>query len=199
MLRARRYVVGMGKTVGSHNEKPFVRITPEIMRHVLDELSTGRTLTAICREDPGMPTPAAIVILANRDPDFGSAYNFARRIGFEVKGDALLEKGERAIGLESMAQVQGLKLSTEVDRWVMARAHPELWGDNLRVEHRATVRMLEAGDPDGFSDVGATVIEGRAATVMLPNNQRWYDPVSAVTSEGHDQKPPASGRSDDQR
>jgi hypothetical protein len=162
--------------IQSMNRKKFVHITPEIARHVLDELAAGKTLTSICRGED-MPTPEAIVKLAARDPEFGEAYRFARRIGFELRGDMLMEKGERAIGLQSMAEVQGIRVSSDVDRWVMSRAHPELWGDHLTVEHHSyrTLR-LAADHPDALDGHETTVIEGQGARIFLPDNSREVGP-----------------------
>ena len=156
--------------------KKFVHITSEIAQHVLDELAAGKTLPSICRGED-MPTPEAIVMLAHRDHEFGEAYRFARRCGFELRGDMVMEKGEQAIGLDSMARVQGIKVSSDIDRWVMSRAHPELWGDHLTVEHHSVRTLhLAADHPAALEGKATTVLEGPTGRIFLPDNSREAGP-----------------------
>jgi hypothetical protein len=86
----------------------------------------------------------------------------------------LLEKGETAMGRQNMAEVQGIRVSADVDRWVMSRAHPEKWGDRLEVTHVPKTYELPAGHELGFADSKAFVIEGiGGTTIAIPDNSRF--------------------------
>ena len=59
-----------------------------------------------------------------------------------------------------MAEVQGIRVSADIDKWYLAKMHPERWGEHLDVRHQHGVVVLV---PDnGRLNPGVEVIDGTA-------------------------------------
>jgi hypothetical protein len=65
-------------------------LKPEIAQRVIDGLSEGRSLRAICREE-GMPSEAYIRKVAINDLEFGAQYTRARDMGLDAMADEILD------------------------------------------------------------------------------------------------------------
>jgi hypothetical protein len=78
------------KIAGAKGGGPTV-YTPELADWILDELMTGRSLAAVCR-DPGMPMPSTVRNWAEEDREgFAGRYKLAREIGCEMIADEVVD------------------------------------------------------------------------------------------------------------
>jgi hypothetical protein len=148
------------KPVGTKNLKAFVRRSPELERVILDELAAGRSLRSIC-QGVAMPTPAAVVLWASRDPEFRARYLEARRCGMQLWADSLVDDAEAELGSDSMASVQARKLQIDTKKWLLSKLVPE-YADSVQHSHilsgeaRVQIYLPKKGGHE-------KVIDGRAA------------------------------------
>lgn len=63
----------------------------KMLDHILQELSKGRALSRILREDDGMPSPPTVIKWQEQDPDIAAKVVRAREIGIETLLDETLE------------------------------------------------------------------------------------------------------------
>ena len=67
-----------------------------------------------------------------RSPDFAERYAYARRAQCQVWADEIIDISDESPGLD-MAGVAAAKLRTGNRKWILAKLHPELYGDRLQV------------------------------------------------------------------
>jgi hypothetical protein len=121
-----------GKPPGTRNVKAFVHRSPALEHRILDELSTGKSLSKICA-GPAMPTPAA-VIYWTRDDEFRARFLEARRIGWQVMADRLVDDAAAELGSQSMPAVQARRLQIDTIKWILSKLVPE-YAESVQHSH----------------------------------------------------------------
>jgi hypothetical protein len=102
-----------------------------------------------------MPSIRAVTgwIVANQE--FAELYVAARRAQALLWADDVITLSDQAIGLDSMAQVQGLKLATDNRRWMLSRLLPHEFGDRVEHQHAHLNARVVVTLPAKGSDPGA--------------------------------------------
>ncbi|WP_194483422.1 hypothetical protein [Bradyrhizobium sp. CCBAU 21365] len=140
--------------------------TAEIAGIILQRLTDGQTLRAVCR-DESLPSESTVRTWAmdNRE-GFGDRYKAAREIGYHAMADEVLEladdgrndwieqqgEGDQKFYKLNGEHVQRSRLRFDARRWLLSKALPKIYGDKLEL----------AGDKDApltvvirkFSDGG---------------------------------------------
>lgn len=136
--------------------------TPELDARVLEWISNGGTLRSFCRL-PGMPSHVTVHEWRKADKAFGDAYLEAKRIGYELLGEEMLdiantpEAGEviteesvmldlpdsdvklpatkRTVRTEDMLGHRKLQIETRGK--LLKVWFPEEWADKVNVDHKS--------------------------------------------------------------
>lgn len=127
-------------------EKPTGRpskYTPEIARHICEQLSEGIPLREICREE-GMPAWRTIYDWMGRSEDLSAAIMRARDVGYDKMAEECLEIADdanndwmekldqhgKSIGWQINGEhVQRSKLRIETRLKLLAKFHPTKYGE----------------------------------------------------------------------
>jgi hypothetical protein len=137
----------------TEDQKPTGRpsdFSQEIADHICEELSEGRSLRQICREDAGTPSKTTVFrwLADPRYTAFRDQYGRAR----DAQADALVEEcleiaddgsndwmernqGENVGYTVNGEHVQRSKLRCDQRKWWAARLAPKKYGDKSAVEH----------------------------------------------------------------
>ena len=114
--------------------------TPEIARQIVERLSEGETLRAICRS-PGMPAWRYIYDWMLRDADLHAAIARAREVGQDAIAEQTLDiidelpsqiNYEQGVRYDS-AYVQWQKNRVELRLKLLAKWNPKRYGDKVSV------------------------------------------------------------------
>ena len=108
---------------------------------VLEWVASGKSMRSCCESEPGRPSKTSIIRWRLADIDgFGKLFREARLAGAETWADELVEIADESVG-EDMAGVQAQKLRVDVRKWLLARLHPEDYGERLPAHDTAdTIR-----------------------------------------------------------
>lgn len=74
--------------------RPLAYDVPAVKDHVIREMSSGRSLHTVCREDAGMPSPGTVMSWTLEDPDFSVAYMNAKSTALLVMAEEIAEISE---------------------------------------------------------------------------------------------------------
>ena len=135
--------------------------TDAIGLHLCQELEAGRTISAICKEDTGMPVPRTVYRWVDEDSTYRLRVARARAAG----GDALVDDALDRLDTSSVGPGGTIQREREVAshlRWMAARMAPAQWGDKVQVSAQVSVTQ-EVFDTPAW--LGALVIEGEAVAV----------------------------------
>jgi hypothetical protein len=140
------------------NGRPTKR-SPEVIQRILDGLSKGTTLSAICRE-PGMPDPSNVWKWAQNDAELSKDIAHARNLGFDAIADECMEIANTPIeGIESCVGPDGeritrkdmlghRKLQIETRLKLLAKWDPKRYGEKVDVNasHSGTLTVTIGGN-----------------------------------------------------
>lgn len=107
--------------------------TQEIADEIVDRLSKGEPLAAICRDDH-MPTDRTVRNWREADPAFASAIAGARETGFDViaqRARMTLRGKIEVEGGESTGDVQRDKAIADFDLKLLSKWDPKRYGDKI--------------------------------------------------------------------
>lgn len=105
----------------------------EVREAILYQLEMGRTLREVCRME-GMPDPAAVLKWSKVDPDgFGQQYAQARRIGYEIRADEILELCDEYDGKPDRDEVAKRRLQIDTRKWLLSKCLPKIYGDKIEI------------------------------------------------------------------
>lgn len=153
--------------------KQRVKYSPELADRILTELADGKTLRSICRGD-GMPThPAVLDWVRENVDDFGGRYAEARRRGYEVMAEQILDLSDETA--PENACVAKARLQVDTRKWLLSKALPKVYGD----------RVALTGDAESPIHVVKTI----DATDRTQELMRLYAEARGVIP--HDTVPPA--------
>ncbi len=121
-----------------------------IRERIIDQMSNGATLSAICRQD-GMPSRRTVYDWIRADADFAKAMDIARDLGADAIAEEALEIAdttEEGVELEISGEDQKRetkekrgdmlghrKLRVETRLKLLAKWHPKKYGDKVTQEH----------------------------------------------------------------
>jgi hypothetical protein len=115
---------------------------PEIGEKILKLLAEGIGLSTVCKQlrvDRSM-----VRDWAAKNPDFSRAVQFARREGYEVWADEILDIGDVVRGTDNNAAVQAARLAVDSRKWLLAKLHPERYGDKVELTGKDGRDLLPA-------------------------------------------------------
>jgi len=135
------------KTVGTSVNGGQTRYTPQVARAVLLQLSMGRSLSSICKQD-GMPGTVAVHSWVVDDKDgFADRYKDARRVGYLLKADEVMDIGddgsndwmERTNPDNPGWQINGeaiarSRLRCDNIKWMLPKVLPDEFGDKTSID-----------------------------------------------------------------
>lgn len=139
---------------------------PDIVTEVIDRLSAGESLRAICsylpdretlREPNTFPTEHAVRWWVIEDIEgFASQYTRARDVGLDCMADLALEVSARpqpgtitkdsplnGIEVTTRDSVDRAKLHADTLKWYLSKLAPKRYGDRLKLEHEGQVDVFE--------------------------------------------------------
>ncbi len=122
--------------------------TEEVAAAILDHLTEGQSLRAICRAE-GMPSAATWLRWVAADPELVRAYKLARELQADAIFDDVLEIADDARNdwMERHGQggegqgwalngdhVRRSALRVDARKWMLARMAPKKYGDKLQLD-----------------------------------------------------------------
>lgn len=132
-------MTAMTKAIG----RPTIR-TPEMVDDIIERLSNGEPLAAICRT-PGYPHPSTFRDWVNTDEELSRRFARAREDGFDAIAEEAVEIADQEPGYATSeggsrvdpGEVAHRKLRIETRLKLLAKWDPKRYGDKLEL----------AGDP----------------------------------------------------
>ena len=117
------------------------KLTDDISRDICSRLAIGEYLQDIC-DDPDMPSVRRVLdwVVNEKKPEylaFRQAYARARRAQAEMWADEIVRSAMAVTANDAQAvrtKIDGLK-------WVLAKLHPEKWGDRLLNVHSGEIKV----------------------------------------------------------
>lgn len=124
--------------------------TKELAAEIVERISTGETLRAICR-DEHMPAWRTVYDWLREDKDFATAIAHARELGYDAIAeetiemvDAAPERCDTQFGDKVDAgYVQWQKNRVEQRLKLLAKWSPKKYGEKLEIEAKVDVSMAE--------------------------------------------------------
>ena len=104
---------------------------------ILERMSAGETLRAICRE-PGYPDATLIRYWAIKDDPPGFAQQYAR--ARELQASAFFEEAVEESKREK-CDAQLLRIRIDTLKWAAAKMYPRLYGDKVQTELSGSVNL----------------------------------------------------------
>jgi len=130
------------------NKKDPVPVTPEVMETIADHMAAGWSLRQVCKLD-GMPTHAAIIQAARKDPDgIGKLYREDRENLFaywaeeivDIADDSKNDFMEREHGpVVNQEAINRSRVRIDVRKWLLTKLKPTEYGDKTQIEHTGGV------------------------------------------------------------
>lgn len=136
--------------------------TPEIASKLCAELSTGRTLRDVCRDD-GMPPESTVRgwVLDDRE-GFAAQYTRARELGYHSMADETLEISddgsndwmERGHGEDDPVEVVNheaiarSRLRVDTRKWLLSKALPKIYGERVTNIHEGGDKPVQVDGDD---------------------------------------------------
>lgn len=127
------------------------RMEVSVFRAMMRRVACGDSLTAAAKYVrrlgySDVPSIARFLRWRDRDPKRIAEYAQAKRWQAELHADRIEDIAIRAgEGLDDPAmvhaQVQRAKLLIDTRKWILAKLHPERYGDRLQHEHRGAVSI----------------------------------------------------------
>lgn len=117
---------------------PYVSYSRELADRICDDLASGLTLRAVCRQ-PGMPTETAVRYWALNDIEgFFERYDRSRQVGCDARNDMLQEIADGALPEDAPL----LKIKSDNMKWYMMKVHPRRFGERALPSVPAGVRRV---------------------------------------------------------
>lgn len=133
---------------------PGERLYPiELEDVILARLENGESLRKICKAE-GFPHESTVRKWARMDPEFMKKYRAARDLGYETLADELIDICDDAtndwmerndpenpgyqVNLEHIARA---RLRIDTRKWVLAKMHPQIYGDKQQVDVSGTIKI----------------------------------------------------------
>ena len=105
-----------------------IKLTNEIEDTILERLSEGEALNAICADENIPVAESTVRKRALEDEDFGARYARAREIGYHCRGELAVENTKTE---EAKENPQAARLQFDAERWYLGKMLPRVFGDKL--------------------------------------------------------------------
>lgn len=141
----------------------------EAQARIVELMCEGRTLSSICRDEPGMPARQRVYEWIEADPEFAKAMDRARDLGADaIAEEALriadtteegveLEIGSEGTTKEKRGDMLGhRKLRVETRLKLLAKWHPQRYGDKVTAEH-----VGKDGGPVQFERIERVIVDAK--------------------------------------
>lgn len=110
--------------------------TPEVAEEILERLSSGESLRAICR-DAHLPAESTVRKWAMvQDSWFSAQYAHAREIGYACIADELLELSD-----DKAVDPARSRLQVDTRKWLLSKCLPKIFGDRIQHDHSGSVTV----------------------------------------------------------
>lgn len=129
----------MGSRARSTGANASTALPDEIYQRVLDEVASGRTVDAVCKED-WAPTAQAVYRKSTLEQKFRDALAAAREISAHIAVDQMRDIADAA----TPEDVQVARLRTLVRSWLAERMIPQHYGNRMNLMHSGHVEMRQA-------------------------------------------------------
>lgn len=130
---------------------------PAIVEPILDRISAGETLTAICRE-VGAPSLFTVYGWLHRNEDFAQAYARAQEERAETLADEIALIADEAVNATTPEEIQAAKLRVDARKWTASKLKPKRFGDRVTNEHTGA-----DGGPIQHQAVERRIVDPKAA------------------------------------
>jgi len=110
------------------------KFTPELTAEILQRISHGESLHAICR-DPAMPAEITVRDWLTRDEDFSTKYARAREEQAERYAAEIVEIAD------TCDDPNKARLQIDARKWYASKVAPKKFGEKLDVEHSGGVSV----------------------------------------------------------
>lgn len=124
--------------------RELIRLTPELAAYIIREISKGRSLISICREN-GVPHETTFLKQCQNDPEMAEAYLAAKRTRAHLRVEEV----------EEIAQKLDPECSSKNEAYV------------TDIKAKNYVRLAEIGDPSSFSPKMQHSITGNLVNITL--------------------------------
>lgn len=123
--------------------KPLV-FSPILSDQIIEEIENGMTLSKVLKR-PGMPRMSTILLWAENNPEFGSRLERARKTQSVVLYDKVMEIAERAEAGLTKAEIDSLKLASDIFKWGAEKADQERYGSKKSIQDSGVVIVISTG------------------------------------------------------
>ncbi len=112
--------------------------TPQLAQKICYQLSLGKSLRMVCKEDPDLPVSSTIFKWLGENKEFSEQYALAKEASAEAMNEELMDLGDQAIELSqevdpkaSGAVVQAVRLKADNLKWYMSKMKPKKYGEKV--------------------------------------------------------------------
>lgn len=134
--------------------------SPKIVSIICANLSEGRSLAAMCREDENLPAKTTVYRWLFEHEEFRDLYTRARQDQADALADDMMDIADSATPEE--ANVARLRVDTR--KWIASKMKPKRYGDSTLLKHGDN-----EGNPLPLSNILAG-LDGR--TSGLPGDKK---------------------------
>ena len=125
--------------------------TPEVVDHIMNGLSEGKTLTSLC-DGPDMPNRSTFIDWINSDPILSHRFARAREIGGDVIAEECLKIADFS-ALDTLINektgnpqadsewIARSRLRVDTRLKLLAKWYPKKYGEKLDIEHSGKTTM----------------------------------------------------------
>jgi hypothetical protein len=130
--------------------------TPEIAETIIERLTDGESLRAIC-DDDGMPSIGSVIRWARDDLEgFSARYARAREAGYVVLAEeviAISDDGSRDYTRDKDGRevpdhdhINRSRLRVDSRKWLLSKMLPKVYGDKIDLNHGGEVSIRDRPD-----------------------------------------------------
>ena len=120
-----------------------VKITPEVFDSILERLSNGESLRAICRDDD-MPSLGSFFRYVNGDQTAAEHYTRAREANGDYHGSSVAQIAADVVAGVITPEVA--RVAMDAHKWTAGRLKPKVYGDEVEVEQRVFNVTIDGDD-----------------------------------------------------
>lgn len=128
--------------------RPQTGLDINIQAYICEQLTTGRALISICKDEQVTINSGAVRYHLINDPGFFDSYEIARNIGLDVMAEELLDIADDGTndymikvnkdGTESEVvnteHIQRSRLRTDVRKWFLSKLAPKRYGERIQTD-----------------------------------------------------------------
>ena len=171
--------------------------TPELVDRIITGVATGKTITAVCRDDPALPEPLTVFRWLHDSPEAGKRYREAMLARTDVMHEQIIDISDETardyIETDSGPKlnpehIQRSRLRVNTRQWLMERMQPKKYGSQLSISGsveltaRADVigRLMQLMNAPALPAIEAQAIDitGRVTQAIEIDSPVIVDPIA---------------------